>query len=373
MTYKQGDSTSFDAFVQEIERKRDIATSSGAEVNDDVTKGVLFNNIKNTPGLLAVKALINATPGAYYKLAYHEMRDQFQYAIRLEASTEEEEDHASPSAVFRFGQLQQARQQGRRTEQRTPRGGPGPQHHADSRGRDGDARYDCDEGGRCAGDSRRDSGRCFDCDEKGHYAGDIASKDPSDISRKVQSGIRRHMKLAAEAESKGAAGGTGKAMVAWARDDAPGSSEEEASDDDRHPLPAGFRSSSHIFLACTTPCTTAASADVCTARHAALEYEEERNADTAASTAECAARLATLASKEEERSATTAAAYLGVVQSKEEERSATTAAAYLGVVQSKEEGQRGASTAAAYAGTSAFDGFQSEYGTSSPPAEMDDG
>jgi hypothetical protein len=355
MTYKQGDSTSFDAFVQEIERKRDIATSSGAEVNDDVTKGVLFNNIKNTPGLLAVKALINATPGAYYKLAYHEMRDQFQYAIRLEASTEEEEDHASPSAVFRFGQLQQARQQGRRTEQRTPRGGPGPQHHADSRGRDGDARYDCDEGGRCAGDSRRDSGRCFDCDEKGHYAGDIASKDPSDISRKVQSGIRRHMKLAAEAESKGAAGGTGKAMVAWARDDAPGSSEEEASDDDRHPLPAGFRSSSHIFLACTTPCTTAASADVCTARHTALESKEkERNADTAASTAECAARLATL-------------------ESKEEERSATTAAAYLGVVQSKEEGQSGASTAAAYAGTSAFDGFQSEYGTSSPPAEMDDG
>jgi hypothetical protein len=270
MTYKQGDSISFDAFVQEIERKRDIATSSGAEVNDDVTKGVLFNNIKNTPGLLAVKALI-ATRGAYYKLAYHEMRDQFEDAIRLEASTEEEEDNSSPSAVFRFGQQQQAC-----TEQRTARGGPGPRHHADSRGQHGDARYDCDERDRCAGDSRRDRGRCFDCDEKGHYAGDIACKDPSDISRKVQSGIRRHMKSAAEAESKGAAGGTGKAMVAWARDDAPGCSKEKASNDELHPLPADFRSSSDIFLACTTPCTTAASADVCTARHAALESEEER-------------------------------------------------------------------------------------------------
>jgi hypothetical protein len=49
MTYKQGD-FSFDMFVQEIERKRDTTTSSGAEVNDDVTKGVLFNDIKITLG-----------------------------------------------------------------------------------------------------------------------------------------------------------------------------------------------------------------------------------------------------------------------------------------------------------------------------------
>jgi hypothetical protein len=74
MTYKQGD-TSIDAFVQEMERKGDIATSlSGAEVNDVDTKGVLFNNIKSTPGLLTVKALINATTGAYDRLAYSEVR-----------------------------------------------------------------------------------------------------------------------------------------------------------------------------------------------------------------------------------------------------------------------------------------------------------
>ena len=177
----------------------------------------------------------------------------------------------------------------------------------------------------------------FYCDKKGHYAGDIACKDPSDISRKVQSGIRRHIKLAAEAEAKGTAGGTGKAMAAWTRNDGSGSSEEEADDDNLHTLPPGFFSASNIFMACTAPRTTAASADVCTACHVALESEEERDADTAASTADCAACLAALESKEEEHGATTAAARLAaarlaalclaVVQSKEEERGATTAAA----------------------------------------------
>jgi hypothetical protein len=190
------------------------------------------------------------------------MRDKFEDAIRLEASTEKKEDNASPSAIVRFGQQQQARQQGRRTERRTPRCAPGPRHYADSRGHIGVARFDCDEKDRYAGDSRRDRGTCFDCDEKGHYVGDIACKGPSGISRKVQSGIWRHMKLTAEAESKISVGGTGTAMAARARDDAPGSGEEEADDDDLHPLPADFRSTSNIFLACFTPRTTAQSAEV---------------------------------------------------------------------------------------------------------------